>query len=757
MNSSKHDSIIIKGARENNLKNINVVIPKQQITVLTGVSGSGKSSLVFDTIAAEAQRQLNETFSSFIRHRLPHYGQPDVDLMENLSPAIIVDQKPIRGNARSTVGTITDIYSLLRLLFSRIATPFAGYSHVFSFNHPEGMCPVCDGLGTVMAIDEEKLFDRNKSLNEGAILFPSFDVGTALWKRFVLSGYFDNNKKLGQYTKTEWDLLLYQEEIKPPHPKSGWWPSAKYEGVIPRFTKRFLGKEAEENKKTLQSALKQVVTKGVCPECHGARLNKKVLGATINGNNIADYAALQVDDLVKEIARITSPVAATMVAAITERLTHLTEIGLGYLSLNRETSTLSGGESQRVKMVRHLGSSLSDMLYIFDEPSSGLHARDVHQLNVLMQRLRDKGNTVLVVEHDPDVILEADHIIDMGPGAGKNGGEIVFEGTVKGLLKSGTLTGTYLRKPVPVKPVVRKWKDSLAIRHATLHNLKNVSVNIPKGVLTVVTGVAGSGKSSLINGMIPRLYPDTICINQGALAGSIRSNPATYTGIADIIRHLFAKSNKVSAGLFSFNSAGACPACKGLGVTSLDLAFMDDIVTTCEVCHGRRFTPEVLDYKFRGKSIDEVLQLNVEEALRFFKEEEVLIILRRLQEVGLHYLSLGQSLDSLSGGERQRIKLATELEHTGNIYVLDEPSTGLHGSDVGHLIVLLNKLVDRGSTVMVIEHHLDVISQADWIIDMGPGAGREGGAVVFEGTPAAMMQEKASLTGVFLKKYIHHS
>jgi len=758
MNTGKNDLIIIKGARENNLKNIDVSIPKQQITVLTGVSGSGKSSLVFDTIAAEAQRQLNETFSSFIRHRLPHYGQPDADLMENLSPAIIVDQKQIRGNARSTVGTITDIYSLLRLLFSRIGKPFVGYSNVFSFNHPEGMCPVCDGLGTVTAVDEGKLFDRSKSLNEGAILFPSFEPGTALWKRFVLSGYFDNNKKLAHYTKKEWELLLYQEEIKPDHPKAGWWPSAKYEGVIPRFKKRFLGKEAEENKKSLQPALKRVVTKGPCPECHGARLNARIRSSKIHGKNIAEYAALQVTDLIREIARIKEPQAVTMVAAITERLTHLVEIGLGYLSLNRETSTLSGGESQRVKMVRHLGSSLSDMLYIFDEPSSGLHARDVHQLNVLMQRLRDKGNTVLVVEHDPDVILEADHIIDMGPGAGKHGGEVVFQGSVKGLLRSGTLTGKYLRKPAPVKQAVRQWEDSLVIRHAKLHNLKNVSVNIPKGVLTVVTGVAGSGKSSLINGMVPRLYPDTICIDQGALGGSIRSNPATYTGISDMIRHLFSKSNKVSAGLFSFNSEGACPACKGLGVTSLDLAFMDDIVTTCEVCHGRRFTPEVLAYKFRGKSIDEVLQLNVAEALGFFSGEDgILEVLQRLQETGLSYLSLGQPLDSLSGGERQRIKLATELERTGNIYVLDEPTTGLHLSDVGNLIVLLNKLVDNGSTVIVIEHNLDVIGQADWLIDMGPGAGREGGTIVFEGTPAAILGEQSSLTGTFLKKYIHHS
>ncbi|WP_436488776.1 ATP-binding cassette domain-containing protein [Chitinophaga sp. ARDCPP14] len=755
MQPRNKDLIIIKGARENNLRNINVEIPKKKITVLTGVSGSGKSSLVFDTIAAEAQRQLNETFSSFIRHRLPHYGQPDADLMQNLSPAIIVDQKQIRGNARSTVGTITDIYSLLRLLYSRIGKPFVGYSNVFSFNHPEGMCPVCDGIGTTTTIDVEKLFDRSKSLNEGAILFPSFAPGTALWKRFVMSGFFDNDKKLKDYSEEEWQLLLYQEEIKPKHPAPGWWPSAKYEGVMPRFAKRFLAKEPDDSQKSWQQPLRRVVTKGPCPECKGARLNARILSCKIHGKNIAENAALQVSDLIKEIARIKEPMAATMVAAIIERLSHLDGIGLGYLSLNRETSTLSGGESQRVKMVRHLGSSLCDMMYIFDEPSTGLHARDVHQLNLLMKGLRDKGNTVLIVEHDPDVISIGDHIIDMGPGAGKHGGQIVFEGTVKGLLKSGTLTGTALRKQPQLRAKVRAATGSLRVRNATLHNLQKVSVDIPKGVLTVVTGVAGSGKSSLINGVLPRLYPDIVCINQHALAGSVRSNPATYTGISDVIRQLFARTNKVSAGLFTFNGEGACPACKGLGVTSLDLAFMDAVVTTCEVCHGKRFTDNVLGYTLRGKNIDEVLKLNVEEAIQFFTEEEVVRVLHRLHEVGLDYLTLGQPLDSLSGGERQRIKLAAELENTGNIYILDEPTTGLHLSDVANLTGLLNRLVDNGSTVIAIEHNLDVISQADWIVDMGPGAGRQGGKVIFEGTPADLIKDKSSQTGIFLKKYIH--
>ncbi|MHA4807289.1 ATP-binding cassette domain-containing protein [Flavitalea flava] len=754
MKSNENNYILIKGARENNLKNITVSIPKKQITVLTGVSGSGKSSLVFDTIAAEAQRQLNETFSSFIRHRLPHFGQPDADLIKNLSPAIVVDQNRIRGNARSTVGTITDIYSLLRLLYSRIGKPFVGESSVFSFNHPEGMCPKCGGIGTVTTIDIDSLFDRNKSLNEGAIRFPTFWPGTALWKRYVLSGYFDNDKKLSRYTDKEWKRLLYQEEIKPENPAPGWWPSAKYEGVIPRFTKRFLGKEEDPNDS--QETLAHVVKKEVCPHCSGARLNATVLNCKIKELSIADCTAMQVDDLLPFIQTIKEPVAKTMIDGIAERLEHLISIGLGYLSLSRETSTLSGGESQRVKMVRHLGSSLSDMTYIFDEPSTGLHARDVHQLNELMQTLRDKGNTVLVVEHDPDVILAADHIIDMGPGAGKNGGEVVFEGSVQGLLRSNTLTGKYLQKTMGVRKEMRPASGFLEIRNATLHNLKHVSVRIPKGVLTVVTGVAGSGKSSLINGMIPRLYPESICIDQSALAGSKRSNPATYTGISDPIRQLFAKQNKVNASLFSFNSEGACPVCKGLGVTYTDLAFMDTIVTTCEVCKGRRFTNKVLSYTLRGKNIDEVLKLSVMEAIVFFREKEITTVLNRLHEVGLDYLSLGQPLTSLSGGERQRIKLATELETEGNIYILDEPTTGLHLSDVENLIRLLNQLVNKGSTVIVIEHNLDVISQADWIIDMGPGAGKEGGKVIFEGNPQEMVKDKKSLTGVFLKKYIAH-
>lgn len=756
MKSQEQGYLIIKGARENNLKNISVKIPKKKITVLTGVSGSGKSSLVFDTIAAESQRQLNETFSSFVRHRLPHFGQPDADAMENLSPAIVVDQKRIRGNARSTVGTITDIYALLRLLFSRIGKPFAGESTVFSFNHPEGMCPECGGLGTVMTISIEKLFDKNRSLNEGAIRFPNFDVGTALWKRYTLSGYFDNDKKLKDYTKKEWKLLLYQEEVKPENPQKGWWTTAKYEGVIPRFRKRFLVKEEEELNQTYNTALKQVVVRDTCPLCHGGRLNKKALRARINGKNIADCSAMEVTDLIPVITAITDPVAKPVTVAIVSRLQDLSDIGLGYLSLNRETSTLSGGESQRVKMVKHLGSSLNDMTYIFDEPSTGLHPRDVYQLTNLMKNLRDKGNTVLVVEHDPDVISVADHLIDMGPGAGKNGGEVVFEGTFKELVRSGTLTGKFLKQQPQLKAKPRTVEKHLHISNARLNNLKNISLAIPKGVLTVVTGVAGSGKSSMINGVLSKHYPETVCIDQSALSGSKRSNTATYTGISDRIRGLFARENKVSAALFSFNSEGACPACKGLGVTYTDLAFMDTIATTCEVCGGRRFTEKVLGYTLSGKHIDDVLKLSVAEALDFFEEDEVLTVLNRLSKVGLGYLSLGQPLNTLSGGERQRIKLATELERSGQIYVLDEPTTGLHLSDVDNLIILLNQLVEQGSTVIVIEHNLDVISQADWIIDMGPGAGKEGGTVVFQGHAADIVHKPDTPTGLFLKKYLAH-
>ncbi|MEO6719296.1 MAG: excinuclease ABC subunit UvrA [Ferruginibacter sp.] len=752
---SDNNFIVIKGARENNLKNVSINIPKKLITVFTGVSGSGKSSLVFDTIAAESQRQLNETFSAFIRHRLPHYGQPEADSIQNLSAAIIIDQKRIGGNARSTVGTITDIGPLLRLLFSRIGKPFIGYSNIFSFNHPDGMCLTCQGIGKVTTIDIEKLLDRNKSLNGGAIRFSTFKPGTALWKRYVFSGYFDNDKKLKDFSKKEWDLLLYQDEIAPKNPLPGWWASAKYEGVIPKFTRRFLGKEESNGKNSSDEILTQVVTQTVCPSCNGARLNSKIRSCRINGKSIADYAALQISELVNVVKSIEDKTAATMVSAITERLNHLISIGLNYLFLNRETSSLSGGESQRIKMVKHLGSSLTDMTYIFDEPSIGLHPKDVHQLNELLILLRDKGNTVLVVEHDPDVIAIADHIVDMGPKAGSNGGSVVFEGDLNGLKKSDGLTGKFLHQKSTLKNKLRSANGFLEIKNATLHNLKNVNTQIPKGIMTVVTGVAGSGKSSLINGVLPKKYPQIRCINQSAITGSKRSSPATYTNIFDPIRALFAKENKVSASLFSSNAEGACPECKGIGTITLELAFMDPITTVCELCNGKRFSQNVLQYRLRGKNIYEVLKLTVAEANVFFHEPDIQSVLVKLNEVGLDYITLGQPLNSLSGGERQRIKLASELDNAGQLYVIDEPTTGLHMSDVDRLLSIMNKMVDNGSTLIVIEHNLEVISQADWIIDMGPGAGNEGGEIMFEGTPQELIKHRTSSTGIFLKKYLN--
>ena len=745
--------IHVVGARDKNLKNIDVKIPKKKITVFTGVSGSGKSSLVFDTIAAESQRQLNETYSSFIRHRLPHYGQPKVDAIQNLSVAIIIDQKRIGGNARSTVGTITDIYSLLRLLFSRIGKPFVGYSDVFSFNNPSGMCPKCDGLGRIDMIDIERLLDRNKSLNEGAILFPTFEPGGWRLKRYIHSGFFDNDKKIKDFADDELKLLLYKSDIKVTTSDPEWPKTSLYEGLIPRIERSFLKKEEGESAK-YKKEIDRIVGKEICPVCGGTRLNQAVLQCKINNKNIADCGEMQITDLVYFIRAIKDPKAATMVMAITNRLEHLVSIGLGYLSLNRETSTLSGGESQRIKMVRQLGSSLTDLTYIFDEPSIGLHPHDVNKINALLKLLRDKGNTVLIVEHDPDVIKIADHIIDMGPQAGINGGKIMYQGTLNGLAQSDTITRKYLCTQTQLKKNIRNPVEWLSLRDANLHNLKNINVIIPKGVMTVVTGVAGSGKSTLINHVLPKFYPETIFIDQKPIQTSKRSNIATFTGIFDVIRRLFSKANNVKPALFSFNSQGACPNCKGLGVTYTDLAFMDTVVNVCEVCQGDRFIDEALGYKLRGKSISEVLNMTVDEALGFFYEKEISTTLKRLADVGITYITLGQPLNTLSGGELQRVKLADELESNGNIYVLDEPTTGLHMSDISQLLKILNRLVEQGSTVIVIEHNLDVISQADWIIDLGPFAGQNGGKVMFEGLPNDLINCNSSITGQYLKKYI---
>jgi len=745
--------IHVVGAQEKNLKNIDVKIPKKKITVFTGVSGSGKSSLVFDTIAAESQRQLNETYSSFIRHRLPHYGQPNVEAIENLSVAIIIDQKPIGGNARSTVGTITDIYTLLRLLFSRIGKPFVGYSDVFSFNNPQGMCPKCEGLGKIDEISIDLLLDRNKSLNDGAILFPTFEPGGWRLKRYIHSGFFNNNKKIKDFTEEELNLLLYKSNVKVTTTNPEWPKTSLYEGLIPRIERSFLKKEDGESIK-YKKEIAKIVGKETCPVCMGARLAQTVLQCKINNKNISDCVEMQITDLLDFIQTIHEPKAATMVREIAHRLKHLVSIGLGYLSLNRETSTLSGGESQRIKMVRQLGSSLTDITYIFDEPSIGLHPHDIDKINTLLKLLRNKGNTVLIVEHDPDVIKIADYVIDMGPKASVNGGKIMYQGTLDGLGRSNTLTGKYLCSQMQLKESFRTPIGFLTLDNAHLHNLKNISVNIPKGVMTVVTGVAGSGKSTLINRVLPKFYPETNFIDQKPIQTSKRSNIATFTGIFDNIRELFSKANYVKSSLFSFNSQGACPNCKGLGVTYTDLAFMDTVVTPCEVCQGKRFKDEVLECKFRGKNISGILSMTVNEALDFFYEKEISTVLKRLEDVGIAYITLGQPLNTLSGGELQRVKLASELESRGNIYVLDEPTTGLHMSDISQLLKILNRLVDQGSTVIVIEHNLDVISQADWIIDLGPFAGQNGGNIMFEGTPKDLVNCAYSLTGQCLKKYI---
>ncbi|KRU26522.1 ABC transporter ATP-binding protein [Clostridium sporogenes] len=747
------ESIYVAGAREKNLKNIDINIPKKKITVFTGVSGSGKSSLVFDTIAAESQRQLNETYSSFIRHRLPHYGQPDVDSIKNLSVAIIINQKRIGGNSRSTVGTITDIAPLLRLLFSRIGKPFVGYSDVFSFNNPTGMCMHCDGLGKVDSINIDKLLDNNKSLNEGAILFPTFKPGGWRLKRYIHSGLFDNDKKIKDYDEKELDLLLNKTDIKIETDDPDWPKTSLYEGLIPRIERSFLKKEGGEREK-YKKEINKIVTKEICPVCKGARLNEKILSCKINGKNIADCTKMQINDLIIFMKEIKGQSVQTVLKALISRLEHLEYIGLGYLSLDRETSSLSGGESQRIKMVKQLGSSLTGLTYIFDEPSIGLHPHDIGRINKLLKMLRDKGNTVLIVEHDPDIIKIADYIIDMGPKAGIEGGNIVYKGTPEGLLQSNTLTGKALQYKPQMKLHTRKAKEWLSIKNANLHNLKNINVDIPKGVMTVVTGVAGSGKSTLINRLLPKIYPETIFIDQGSIHASIRSNIATYTDIFDFIRNLFAKENNVKSSLFSFNSEGACPECKGLGVTYTDLAFMDTVISTCEVCEGNRFTDKVLNFKFRGKNISQVLKMTVAEAIDFFKEDEIYLVLRRLVDVGIDYITLGQPLNTLSGGELQRLKLAAQLDSKGNIYVLDEPTTGLHISDITKLVAIMNRLVNQGSTLIVIEHNLDVMTQADWIIDLGPEAGENGGRIMFEGEPKDIITNENSITGKYLKKYI---
>ncbi|GAA4224868.1 excinuclease ABC A subunit [Streptosporangium album] len=742
--------IEITGARENNLKNISLKIPKRQITVFTGVSGSGKSSIVFDTIAAESQRQLNETFSTFVRNRLPKYGQPDADHIGNLSTAVIIGQQRIGGNSRSTVGTITDISSLLRLLYSRVGTPPAGYSNAFSFNDPAGMCPECEGVGRTMALDLARALDRSRSLDEGAILLPGFGVGTWYWKTYAQSGLFDNDRPLEDYTQAEWDMFLRGSGSKVFFETRGGTVPQKYEGLIDKFDRLYINRDLAESSK--RDTVLAFVSSRPCPLCGGTRLNQAALACRIDGRNIAELSAMEVRHLIDVIAAIDAPVAATMVPALLSRLRHLVTIGLGYLSLDRPTLTLSGGESQRIKMVKHLGSSLTDMTYILDEPTIGLHPRDVTNMNALLRELRDKGNTVLVVEHDRDVIDIADHVVDVGPRAGTHGGEIVYEGGVEGLYRADTLTGRHMRHNRPLKTEFRRPAGELTVTGATVHNLKDVTVSFPAGVLTVVTGVAGSGKSSLVNEAFLAAHPEAVVIDQSAVGTSIRSTPATYTGLMDEIRKLFAAANGVSPALFSFNSKGACPECQGLGVIHTDLAFMDGVTSVCEVCRGRRFREEVLRHTLRGRSVSDVLEMTMGEAAGFFTEPKPRGVLRAVNEVGLGYLKLGQPLSSLSGGECQRIKLAGELHKKGSVYVMDEPTTGLHMSDVEHLLTITDNLVNAGNTVIVIEHNLDVIKSADWIVDLGPDGGDRGGTVVFEGTPRQLLELTGSFTAEHLRR-----
>jgi excinuclease ABC A subunit len=742
-----YGSIKIRGARENNLKNVSLDIPKRKITVFTGVSGSGKSSLVFGTIAAESQRLINETYPAFVQQFMPHYGQPDADELENISAAIIVDQQRLGGNSRSTVATVTDAAQMLRVIFSRAAEPKLGAPGLYSYNDPRGMCPDCEGIGQVAAMDMSAVIDESKSLNQGALLPKDFAVDSWWWEIYANSGLFDMDKPVSKFTAEEREnLLTLDDGRKIKVGKIG----LTYEGVVAKLKKGLGSKDPENLQPHVRVEYDKIFTRATCPACGGARLNAAALASKVNGKSIAECSAMQVSDLAPFVRSIEAPAIKPMIAALAARLENLVTIGLGYLSLDRESSTLSGGESQRVKMVRHLGSSLTDITYVFDEPSVGLHPHDVGPLAGLMQQLRDKGNTVLIVEHKPDMIAIADHVVDMGPFAGSKGGEIVYEGDFDGLLKSGTLTGNHMKKHQPIKTEGRKAKGQLKIAHARTNNLRDVSVSIPAGVLTVVTGVAGAGKSSLIQGSLPAAYPDTVIIDQNLNRGSSRSNTATYTGILDTVRKTFAKANGVDAALFSANSKGACPDCKGLGVTYTDLAHMDPVASVCETCEGKRFTDEVLQHKLRGKAISDVYEMSVTEATEFFTEPAIAKILKGLDDVGLGYLTLGQPLSTLSGGERQRLKLAAELGKSGNIYVLDEPTTGLHMNDVDTLIGLFDRLVDAGSTVIVIEHNLDVISRADWVIDLGPGAGNEGGSVVFEGTPTGLRGAKGSLTGAAL-------
>lgn len=779
--ADSHEVIRVHGARENNLKDVDIEIPKRRLTVFTGVSGSGKSSLVFNTIAAESQRLINETYSAFVQGFMPTQARPEVDVLEGLTTAIIVDQQRLGADPRSTVGTATDANAMLRILFSRLGKPHIGSPNAFSFNvasvkasgaitvergagtrtekqtftRTGGMCVRCEGRGTVSDIDLTQLYDDTKSISEGAFTIPGWK-SDSWWtvRTYAESGFLDPDKPIRKFTKKEMQDFLYREPTKVKVEGA----NLTFEGLIPKIQKSFLSKDKEAMQPHIRAFVERAVTFTTCPECEGTRLSEGARSSKIKKINIADACAMQISDLAEWVRELDEPSVAPLLTALLGTLESFVEIGLGYLSLDRPSGTLSGGEAQRVKMIRHLGSSLTDVTYVFDEPTIGLHPHDIQRMNDLLLRLRDKGNTVLVVEHKPEAIAIADHVVDLGPGAGSAGGTVCFEGTVEGLRAGGTLTGRHLDDRAVLKEKVRTPSGTLEIRGASAHNLRDVDVDIPLGVLCVVTGVAGSGKSSLIHGSIPA-GEDVVSIDQTAIRGSRRSNPATYTGLLEPIRKAFAKANGVKPALFSANSEGACPTCKGAGVIYTDLAMMAGIATVCEECEGKRFEASVLDHHLGGRDISEVLAMSVDEAETFFAEGEARTpaahkILTRLSDVGLGYLRLGQPLTTLSGGERQRLKLATHMGEKGGVYVLDEPTTGLHLADVEQLLGLLDRLVESGKSVIVIEHHQAVMAHADWIIDLGPGAGHDGGRIVFEGTPADLVADRSTLTGEHLSAYV---
>jgi excinuclease UvrABC ATPase subunit len=778
--AGSHDLIRVHGARVNNLKDISVELPKRRLTVFTGVSGSGKSSLVFGTIAAESQRLINETYSAFVQGFMPTLARPEVDVLEGLTTAIVVDQERMGGNPRSTVGTATDANAMLRILFSRLGQPHIGSPQAFSFNVPSvrgsgaitverggktvkegrsfsitgGMCPRCEGMGSVTDIDLSQLYDDSKSLAEGALTIPGYTPGGWNYRLYASSGFVDPNKPIRDYTDKERHDLVYREPTRMKIEGI----NMTYEGLVPRIQGSYLSKDQESLQPHIRAFVDRAVTFTACPDCGGSRLSEAARSSRIKGINLADACAMQASDLAEWIRDLDEPSVAPLLSALRHTLDSFVEIGLGYLSLDRPSGTLSGGEAQRVKMIRHIGSSLTDVTYVFDEPTTGLHPHDVQRMNQLLRQLRNKGNTVLVVEHEPEVIEIADHVVDLGPGAGSAGGTVCFEGTVEGLRASGTITGRHLEYRAGLKGTLRVPAGKLEIRHATQHNLRDVSVDVPLGVLCVVTGVAGSGKSSLIHGSMPR-GAGVVSIDQAPIKGSRRSNPATYTGLLDPIRTAFAKANGVKPALFSANSEGACPVCNGNGVIYTELGFMQTVESVCEECEGKRFDSEVLEYKLDGRDISEVLEMSVAEALAYFgggatKTPAAAAILARMADVGLGYLTLGQPLSTLSGGERQRLKLAIQMATDGGTYVLDEPTSGLHLADVEHLLGLLDRLVDSGKSVIVIEHSLAVMAHADWIIDLGPGAGHDGGRIVFEGSPADLVAARSTLTGEHLAAYV---